>query len=364
VSAGVKLCWQSSHHARLWARVLNQRAQMRHTPGQRKLARPNHVDAGGDMGPIYWALFNDAIRMSDEINPSLDQLAAQRCMRLRRDASPWLNEEIAQRMHARLSWMAQPPKRWAHWMPHWGGLRSHDSLKDMLAQANGRAKVHTYLAGPEPADATSPGAGSSWLRSAWQALRRVDARWQHGDEPLDMVWANMALHMQAQPLPLLMQWLSMLRVDGMVMFSALGPDTLRELREVYAHMAWDQPTHLFTDMHDWGDMLVQCGFADPVMDMETLTITYATLDTLLRDLRECGRNLNVQRAQHCFGRGWEQTLRAALEQHLPRNSDGHFVLSVEIIYGHALRAQPKVLVQAQTSVPLADMQRMLRRPKT
>ena len=46
------------------------------------------------------------------------------------------------------------------------------------------------------------------------------------------------------------------------MFSCLGPDTLRELRAVYAALGWPVPSHTFTDMHDWGDMLVQAGFAD------------------------------------------------------------------------------------------------------
>lgn len=109
-------------------------------------------------------------------------------------------------------------------------------------------------------------------------------------------------------------------------------------------------------------MLVQCGFAEPVMDMETLTISYTNLDKLWADLRECGRNLHIARTPHCLGRRWQQQLRAALEQHLPRDAQGNYVLSVEIIYGHALRPEPRALVQTQTSVPLADMQRMLRKP--
>lgn len=299
--------------------------------------------------------------MSDETNPSLDEHAAQRLMTLPRKASPWLNEEIAQRMHARLGWMTKPPKRWAHWLPNWGGLRAHDAIKDLLAKANGRSAVQTFIATPGQTPAPQ-----SWLTSklgdVWQVVSGADQVWRDTDQRLDMVWANMVLHQQAQPMALLKQWLSMLQVNGMVMFSALGPDTLRELRHVYAHMGWAQPTHLFTDMHDWGDMLVQCGFAEPVMDMETLTISYTNLDKLWADLRECGRNLHIARTPHCLGRRWQQQLRAALEQHLPRDAQGNYVLSVEIIYGHALRPEPRALVQTQTSVPLADMQRMLRKP--
>jgi malonyl-CoA O-methyltransferase len=60
------------------------------------------------------------------------------------------------------------------------------------------------------------------------------------------------------------------------MFSCLGPDTLRELRALYAALGWPPPAHEFTDMHDWGDMLVASGFAEPVMDMERITLSFAT----------------------------------------------------------------------------------------
>jgi malonyl-CoA O-methyltransferase len=55
-----------------------------------------------------------------------------------------------------------------------------------------------------------------------------------------------------------------------------GPDTLKELARAFAGI--DGYTHVsrFLDMHDLGDMLVQSGFADPVMDMEMLTVTYAS----------------------------------------------------------------------------------------
>jgi malonyl-CoA O-methyltransferase len=100
----------------------------------------------------------------------------------------------------------------------------------------------------------------------------------------DMVWANMALHVSAQPQALLRQWHQALAVDGFVMFSCLGPDTLHELHAIYQKRGWPAPSHAFTDMHDWGDMLVAAGFAEPVMDMERLTLTYANPQALLAEL--------------------------------------------------------------------------------
>ena len=65
------------------------------------------------------------------------------------------------------------------------------------------------------------------------------------------------------------RWQRALAVDGFVMFSCLGPGTLRELRALYARLGWRAPAQDFIDMHDLGDMLVHAGFADPVMDQES-----------------------------------------------------------------------------------------------
>ena len=71
-------------------------------------------------------------------------------------------------------------------------------------------------------------------------------------------------------------------------FSTFGPDTLKELRAAFAGV--DRHAHVsrFTDMHDIGDMLVGAGFADPVMHMEMLTLTYADVPAMLRDLKAIG----------------------------------------------------------------------------
>jgi hypothetical protein len=65
-----------------------------------------------------------------------------------------------------------------------------------------------------------------------------------------------------------------LRVEGLLMFSCFGPDTLREVRSAFEQIDLAPHTLPFVDMHDFGDMLVNAGFSTPVMDMETITVTY------------------------------------------------------------------------------------------
>ena len=174
-----------------------------------------------------------------------------------------------------------------------------------------------------------------------------------------MLWANMCLHMAAQPQELIAQWHRALAVDGFLMFSCLGPDTLRELRAVYRALGWAPPAHEFTDMHDWGDMLVHAGFAEPVMDMERITLAFDTPERLLAELRELGVNLHPARFAGLRGRAWHDRLRTEIAQHL-RGAEGRLTLTFEIIYGHAIKPMPRARMGEESAVPLADMRTMLR----
>ncbi len=69
------------------------------------------------------------------------------------------------------------------------------------------------------------------------------------------------------------------------MFSLFGPDTLRELRAAFEEVDTATHTLRFVDMHDIGDMLVHSGWSTPVMDMETVTVTYESPETLLREVQ-------------------------------------------------------------------------------
>lgn len=175
-----------------------------------------------------------------------------------------------------------------------------------------------------------------------------------------MVWCNMQLHMHPDPLALMRAWSEALNSQGYVMFSCLGPDSLRELRALFEEESWP-PAHAdFTDMHDWGDLLLQAGFAQPIMDMEHMTLTYASAEDLLRDLRTLGRNLHPQRFQALRGRAWRRQLLQALQQKLASEAhQGRLALTFEVIYGHAFKASKVVKRDAPAVVSLGDMKKML-----
>src|SRR5690606_6057559 len=146
---------------------------------------------------------------------------------------------------------------------------------------------------------------------------------------------NLALHWHPAPHEVLAEWRRILRVDGLVMFSCLGPATLREVRAALDRAGLRTATLPFVDMHDFGDLLIENGFADPVMDQETLTLTYRDPLKLLADVRALGGNPARDRRRGLAGRGFRDRLAAALETQ--RDHDGLIKLTIEVAYGHAWR---------------------------
>jgi malonyl-CoA O-methyltransferase len=110
--------------------------------------------------------------------------------------------------------------------------------------------------------------------------------------------------------------------------------------------------------------LVQAGFAEPVMDMERIVLTYDSPARLLSELRSLGRNLHPARFAGLRGRGWQQELERALAHKLASAEHaGRLGLSFEIIYGHALKPAPRLQLRDQTSVSLEQMRAALARGK-
>ena len=298
--------------------------------------------------------------MSSERPPTIDPVAAARWHAAAPAASPWLHEEVARRMEDRLQWSRQAPTSWCHWDPVRGGLQVHALVSARYPQA--RCQVYETSAHCEPV------ARQALAKPWWNPARWGVGALQMGppaDADVQMLWSNMALHMAADPQDLIGRWHRALAVDGYLMFSCLGPDTLRELHGVYAAMGWPPAGHAFTDMHDWGDMLVHAGFAEPVMDMERITLTFATPERLVQELRELGANLHPDRFPSLRGRRWRDKLYQVLSERLADpGQKGQLALTFEIIYGHAFKPAPRVRVSSSSAVSLQDMRAMLRKGGT
>ena len=255
-------------------------------------------------------------------------------------------------MEERLAWIKLKPQTWAHWQPVTGGLQAHDLLSRRYPQA---ACVVS-----EPIPSHRDYASALLTKSWWNPARWTGqaVRFQPPAEAsVQMLWANMALHMASDPQELMGHWHQALATGGFLMFSCLGPDSLARLRELYRGLGWPAPSHEFTDMHDWGDMLVAAGFAEPVMDMERITLTFQSPERLLEELRGLGRNLHLNRFASLRGRQWLRQLMAIL-------ANEPLELEFEVIYGHAFKPVPRLAVRPETVLSLEQMKDSLRAAKT
>ena len=306
--------------------------------------------------------------MSTNSPPSIDKVAAARWRVSAPQTTPWLHEEIATRMLERLQWITAQPKVWVNWNANRGGEQAHAALLAKYKESesylqNWPLAVESIPYGAINSvanNATTANSKNKWSLSAWFKSAPKHHLGLPAEGTANMLWANMHLHDVHEPLDMLAQWHKTLAVDGYVMFSCFGPDTLKELRSVYAKLGWPAPSHDFTDMHDWGDMLLQAGFAQPVMDMERIVLTYESPQKLIQDLRDLGRNLHPNRFPTLRGKAWKAKLESALAEHLADpNENGRLKLTFEIIYGHAIKPEPRVKLSEHSAVSLQDMRAML-----
>jgi malonyl-CoA O-methyltransferase len=277
-------------------------------------------------------------------------------------APPWLHNEIARRLSERLSIVKQVPTHVFDWWSELGGSAA------LLAQAYPKATVTGVLRPESARDAAPPDASSASLAAVpawrrWLGLGATGPRAiaQSAVPPAQaqLVWSNMSLHW-AQDAPTLMrEWQRALVVDGFLMFTTLGPGTLLALRDLYRAQGWGSAHAPWTDMHDLGDMLVEAGFADPVMDQETLRLTWSSAQAALDELRTLGTNTDAARFPGLRTPRWRDRLLAALGAHV--DAQGRVVLEFEIVYGHAFKPVPRAKLAAETQVGLDDMRSMLSR---
>lgn len=211
------------------------------------------------------------------------------------------------------------------------------------ARALGERYPHAEVLALDFSRAMLAQADPGWLQRLMRGrrYRRVCAdftRLPFAPGSFDLVWCNMALHW-SDPLAAFAEFQRTLATEGLLMFTTLGPDSLKELRAA----AGGQRVHNFIDMHDLGDMLIAAGFSAPVMDMEMLSVAYAEPQRLLEDLRLSGQtSARVDRMRGLTGKRFLGALRTALT--------GVSQATYEVVYGHAWKGAPKTDAQGRAIV--------------
>ncbi len=154
------------------------------------------------------------------------------------------------------------------------------------------------------------------------------------DNCIDLIFSNLTLQFSPDPFPIFLEAQRVMGYPGLFVFTTLGPDSFRELRDAWAQVDHYSHVSTFIDMHNLGDALIQAGFVEPVVDNELVTVTYESLARLFAELRSAGSiNATPERNRGLTGRkGW-QRMSDAYEQQ--RDKLGRLPVTMEIIYGLA-----------------------------
>lgn len=171
------------------------------------------------------------------------------------------------------------------------------------------------------------------------------------DASIDLLFSNLTLQWCADLDQTFTEFRRVMKPGGLLMFTTFGPDTLKELRQCWAEIDGNTHVNRFIDMHDIGDALVRSRFAEPVMDMEMITMTYTDVISIMQDLKTIGaHNVTSGRARNLTGKGKLQKLITSYEQF--RNDDV-LPVSYEVVYGHAWIADETMPSSVQ--VPLTQL---------
>ena len=224
----------------------------------------------------------------------------------------------------------------------WSQALSSPAVAGKVHEAKPRAE-----GGRKRADFPPP----TLLRSATSPATAEEERVVVGDEEL-LPFAEKSLELYASVLTLhglndipgaLAQIRRALRSDGVFLAAMFGGETLKELREAFAAAEIEcdgglsPRVHPFADVRDAGNLLQRAGFAEPIVDSDTVTVRYDSPLKLLRDLRGMGETNVLQERRRSFLK--RRTLARMCEIYIDKfgGDDGRVPATFQILYlsGHA-----------------------------
>ena len=215
---------------------------------------------------------------------------------------------------------------------------------------------------------TSPAVVTGWPQIWAEMLPNAHIVTDHDTLDLtpghhDLVIHAMSLHWADDPVGQLIQCKRALKPDGLFLCALFGGQTLAQLRAVLAEAEVAVTGGLsprvapMAEIRDLGALLQRAGFALPVADNYTRTVTYADAWHLMRDLRAMGENNALATRIRQFTRPSILKKAAELYQSSFGQPDGRIPASFEMIYltGWAPdESQPKPLRPGSANTRLAD----------
>jgi malonyl-CoA O-methyltransferase len=165
------------------------------------------------------------------------------------------------------------------------------------------------------------------------------ARLPFTDASFDLVFSSLALQWCETPEDALSECRRVLRPGGLLLLATFGPETLRELREVFAEVDGSPHVSPFPDLQTLGDRLLALGFRDPVVDQQHYCLTYRDVCQLMRELKAIGAG-NALSARRRSLTGKRRMLEAIAGYERFRGDDGRVPATYEVVYAMAFGPAP------------------------
>ncbi|MFK5984381.1 MAG: malonyl-ACP O-methyltransferase BioC [Pseudomonadota bacterium] len=175
------------------------------------------------------------------------------------------------------------------------------------------------------------------------------------NQHFDLVYSNLAIQWCESTQKLFNQLQRVLSPTGCLLFSSFGVDTLMELKQSWADdplaavdstQIDEDSSHVneFVVMHELGDVMLQSGLVDPVMDSDKIIMEYTELSLLFKDLKQIGAQNHLQnRSKGLTSKSKYKTMLKNYEQF--KLSNGKYPATYDVVYGHAWGRNLKVGAQ-------------------
>jgi malonyl-CoA O-methyltransferase len=243
------------------------------------------------------------------------------------ESSAVLQREVCHRMLERLDLMTMKPQKILD-----AGAGTGWGVQGLMEKYSSAHIIALDLSLPMLKQSKEKG---GWFRKP--GLLCADAEFLPvADGSIDLIFSNLMLQW-CDSKKVFAEFKRVLKPGGLLMFSSFGPDTLKELRYSWAQVDNDFHVNEFVDMHDLGDELLQSGFAEPVMDMDMLTLTYSHAKEVMTDLKNIGANTPMKNKQR--GLVTPRKFKRVLDAYESFRNDDVLPASFEIVYGHAWKSE-------------------------
>ncbi|MHA7841234.1 MAG: malonyl-ACP O-methyltransferase BioC [Gammaproteobacteria bacterium] len=151
------------------------------------------------------------------------------------------------------------------------------------------------------------------------------------DRSVDVIFSNLLIQWSDDITQLFKECRRVLRPGGVFLFSTLGPDTLKELRQAWAAVDHHEHVNNFADMHDVGDALLAACLLAPVMDRSEEVQHYKTVHDILKMLKNIGASNNTENGYK--GLMTKKRLNAMINAY--EKVDDMYLVTYEVLYGIA-----------------------------